>query len=170
MIESFAARQLDDDLSEELRIHIEEKIEQLMRLESLSREEARQAALRAFGNVTLLQQRSREVWQWSWLESILADLKFIFRRLRKAPGFALTVLLTLAIGIGANTAVFTVVNSVLFKPLPYPDSDRIVSALAERARCCGSGKFPKGSAAFRFNVFRISARTTRPFNRLAYGQ
>ncbi len=89
----FRRHWLEDDLSEELRIHIEEKTEQLMRVERLSREEARRAALRAFGNVTLLQQKSREVWQWSWLESILADLKFIFRRLRKAPGFSLTVLL-----------------------------------------------------------------------------
>jgi len=72
-----------------------------------------------FGNVGLVEQRSREVWQWPALESILADLKFVFRRLRKSPGFTATVLLTLAIGIGANTAVFSVLNSVILKPLPY---------------------------------------------------
>jgi predicted permease len=140
----FRRRDLDNDLSEELRVHIEEKTEQLMRLENLSRQNARQAALRAFGNVTLLQERSREVWQWSWLELMFADLKFIIRRLRKAPGFTLTVLLTLAIGIGANTAVFTVVNRVLFKPLPYPDSDRIVSLWLNAPGAAGLASFQKG--------------------------
>jgi Acidobacterial duplicated orphan permease len=140
----FRGRRLNDELAEELRIHIEEKTEEIMRLENLSRQDAHAAALRAFGNVTLLQQRSREVWQWAWLESFLADLRFIIRRLRKAPGFALTVLLTLAIGIGANTAVFTVVNQVLFKPLPYPDSDRIVSLWLNAPGAAGLADFQKG--------------------------
>src|SRR5882757_2122455 len=94
----FRRRQLYNELSEELREHIEEKTEQLMRLENLSRAEARKAAVRAFGNLTLLEERSRIVWQWPTLESILADLKLTLRRLRRAPGFAATVLLTLAIG------------------------------------------------------------------------
>lgn len=122
----FHRRRLNDELSEELREHIEEKTEQLMRLENLSRAEARQAALRAFGNPALIETRSREVWQWPRLESLLADLKLAFRRLSRSPGFAVTVLLTLAIGIGANTAVFTVVESVLLKPLSYQHSDRLV--------------------------------------------
>ena len=84
--------------------------------------------------MTLLEERSREVWQWPALESILADLKFAFRRLGKSPGFAATVLLTLAIGIGANTAVFSVVNGVLLKPLPYPDSGAACLVVAQRSR------------------------------------
>jgi predicted permease len=140
----FRGRRLNDELAEELRIHIEEKAEEIMRLENLSPRDAHAAALRAFGNVTLLEQRSREVWQWAWLELMLADLKFIIRRLRRAPGFTLTVLLTLAIGIGANTAVFTVVNRVLFKPLPYPDSDRIVSLWLNAPGAAGLAEFQKG--------------------------
>jgi len=123
----FRRRKLNDELSEELQGHIEERTEQLIRLEGLSHAEARRAVLRAFGNPALVATRSREVWQWPRLESFLADTRLVFRRLAKAPGFAATVLLTLAIGIGANTAVFSVVDGVLLKPLPYPDSDRVVS-------------------------------------------
>jgi hypothetical protein len=133
-----------DELAEELREHIEEKTEQLMRLENLPRDEARQVALRAFGNVALLETRSREVWQWSMLESVLADLRLTLRRLRKAPGFAATVLLTLAIGIGANTAVFSVINSVLLKPLPYPDSDRLVALWLDAPGAGGLANFSSG--------------------------
>jgi predicted permease len=140
----FRRRHLNDELGEEVRAHLEEKTEQLMRLENLPRAEARQAALRAFGNPTLLEERSREVWQWPRLESVLADVKFAFRRLRKSPGFAVTVLLTLAIGIGANTAVFSVVSCVLLKPLPYPDGDQLVSLSLNAPGAEGLASFQKG--------------------------
>jgi predicted permease len=137
-------RHLYDELGEEVREHIEQKTEQLMRLENLARVEARQAALRAFGNPTLVETRSREIWQWSRLESLFADLKLALRRLIKSPGFATTLLLTLAIGIGANTAVFSVVNSVLLKPLPYPESDRLVSLRLNAPGAAGLADFQKG--------------------------
>ena len=140
----FRRRQLRDELAEELRGHVEEKTEQLMRLENLPRTEARQAALRAFGNPSLVETRSREVWQWPRLESGLADLNLTRRRLIKSPGFATTVLLTLAIGIGANTAVFSVVNSVLLQPLPYPDSNRLVSLWLNAPGAAGLASFQNG--------------------------
>jgi predicted permease len=140
----FRRRRLDDELAEELRGHVEEKTEQLMRLENLSPTEARQAALRAFGNRALIETRSREVWQWPRLESVLADLKLALRRLIKSPGFATTVLLTLAIGMGANTAVFSVVDSVLLKPLPYPDADQLVSLWLNAPGAAGLASFQKG--------------------------
>ncbi|MGH9760957.1 MAG: permease prefix domain 1-containing protein, partial [Blastocatellia bacterium] len=87
----FRRGHLYDELGEELREHIEEKTEQLMRLENFSRAEARHAALRAFGNPALVEARSREVWQWSRLESVLTDVKLAFRRFGKSPGFAVTV-------------------------------------------------------------------------------
>jgi len=140
----FRRRRLDADLAEEMRGHLEERIEQIMRLEELPREQARAAALRAFGNPALIQTRSCEVWQWPALESVLADIRLALRRLRRSPGFSITVLLTLAIGIGANTAVFSVVDTVLLKPLPYPDSDRLVSLVLNAPGAAGLANFLKG--------------------------
>jgi predicted permease len=122
----FGRRRRYDDLSISIQEHIQERTEELIE-EGVPRGQAEQTARREFGNVTVLQERSREAWQWPVFESLLADMKHTFRRLRRSPGFAVTVLLTLAIGIGANTTVFSVVNGVLLKPLPYPDSDQLVS-------------------------------------------
>jgi predicted permease len=132
-----------DDLSVSIQEHIDEKIEDLVE-NGMPRHQAERAARREFGNVSLIQQRSREVWQWPALESILADLKFALRRLRKSPGFALTIILTLAVGIGANTAVFTVINSILIKPLPYPASERLVALWLNAPGAGGLANFQSG--------------------------
>jgi predicted permease len=139
----FRRKEFYGDLAEEMRLHLEERTEQLMR-EGMSRKEAEQSARRAFGNATLLEERSREVWQMPWLESLGSDLKLVFRRLRKSPGFAATVLLTLAIGIGANTAVFSVLNSVLFKPLPYPEAEQLVAVRLIAPGAAGLADFSSG--------------------------
>jgi predicted permease len=132
-----------DDLSASIKEHIGERAEELME-DGMARPQADQAARREFGNVTLMKERSREEWQWGALESALADLKLVFRRLKKSPGFAATVLLTLAIGIGANTAVFSVVNSVMLKPLPYPDSGQIASLWLNAPGADGITNFNSG--------------------------
>ena len=93
----------------------------------MTRKQAERAARRDFGNVTLIEERSREVWQWPVIEVMLADLKLAFRRLRKSPGFTATALLLLAIGIGASTAIFSVIDGVLLRPLPYPYSEQLVA-------------------------------------------
>ena len=139
----FRHREFYGDLAEEMRLHLDERTEQLMR-EGMSRKEAEQAARRAFGNSTLLEERSREVWQIPWVESLGTDLNLVFRRLRKSPGFAATVLLTLAIGIGANTAVFSVLNSVLFKPLPYPEAAALVALRLIAPGAAGLADFSSG--------------------------
>ncbi|HZD46641.1 MAG TPA: ABC transporter permease [Acidobacteriaceae bacterium] len=139
----FSRRRRYEDISVSIQEHIEERTEELM-AEGLPHAQAEQTARREFGNGALIEQRSREVWQWPALESILADLKFTFRRLRKSPGFAATVLLTLAIGIGANTAVFSVVNSVLLKPLPYPDSEQLVALWLNAPGAGGLANFSTG--------------------------
>ncbi len=137
-----------DDISVSIQEHIDQRVDELME-EGMSRDEAEQTARRGFGNVALLQERSREVWQWQRLESLLTDLKHVFRRLGRSPGFAVTVVLTLAIGIGANTAVFSVLNSVLIRPLPYPEPQQLV---ALRMSAPGAS----GLADFR-NELRMSA-------------
>ena len=90
-------------------------------------DDAERTARRDLGKVPPLPERSGEVSRWQKLESLRVDLKHVCRRLRRSPGFAITVVLTLAIGIGANTAVFSVLNSVLLRPFPYPEPQQLVS-------------------------------------------
>jgi putative ABC transport system permease protein len=118
-------RQRYVELSESIREHLKEKIDDLVE-DGLSRDEAEMAARREFGNVSLAEQRSREVWRRPLIEDAWADVMFAFRQLGKAQVFTVAVVLTLALGIGANAAVFSVVNAVLIKPLSYPNADRIV--------------------------------------------
>ena len=138
----FDRNNLYGDLAAEMREHLEEKTEQFER-DGMSREEAVSAARRAFGNPVLIEERGREAWQWPRLESFLSDAKFALRQLRRSPGFALTAILTLALGIGANTAIFTLIDSIMLRPLPYPHQERLVSIDSiENGR--STGFFPKG--------------------------
>jgi len=139
----FSRRRRYDDLSVSIQEHLEEKIDELME-DGMSREEATYAARREFGNVALMEERSRETWQWQKLESVLADVRHTFRRLGKAPGFAVTVILTLAIGIGANTAVFSVLNRVLIQPLPYPKANELTAVWLSAPGAAGLTSFSEG--------------------------
>ena len=120
----FRRRKFYEDLSEEIRLHIEERAEQLMR-DGMSAEEATRAARRAFGNRTLFEERSREVWQWPTLESIWADVQFALRQLRRSPGFAVIAVSTLALAIGANAVVFAVLNGFFLRPLNVPQGQSL---------------------------------------------
>ena len=122
----FSRKQLYEDLAEEIREHIEEKVEELV-AGGMSRKEAEAAARRAFGNVMLTEEDSRNMWGWRSVEDLLADVRYGLRALRHNPMFTAVALLTIAIGIGANAAVFSVVNSVLLKPLNYPNAEELVS-------------------------------------------
>ena len=100
--------------------------EEEQRERGLSAKEAHYAALRAFGNPTLIREQTRSVWSWSMIESLLRDLRIGVRTLLRSPGFSLISILVMALCVGATTSLFTVVRSVLLRPLPFRDPGRLV--------------------------------------------
>jgi putative ABC transport system permease protein len=129
----FSRRRLYSDLSDEIHGHLDEKIEELVAT-GMSRKDATAAARCEFGNVALIQENSREVWRWSSIEKLVADLRFGLRVLRKNPGFTAVAVLTLTLGIGSTAAIFSVVDAVLLRPLPYRDPSRLVTLYEDRTR------------------------------------
>ncbi len=118
-------RKLEAGMAEEMRLHIELQTERNIAA-SMSPDEARYAALRQFGNVASVQEQAREQRGWLTLESLAREFRLAGRGLRRQPGFAAVVVLTLALGIGANTAIFTLINAVLFRPLAVRDEASLV--------------------------------------------
>src|SRR3984885_4360331 len=118
-------RKLDADLKRELQSDLELEEEE-QRERGLPPEEARRAALRAFGNPTLIREHTRAVWSWNGLENLLRDIRVSVRTLLRSPGFAMISVLVMALCIGAATSLFTVVRSVLLRPLPFRDPERLV--------------------------------------------
>src|SRR5262249_20939778 len=116
----FSRRRRHNDLSVSIQEHLEEKIEELVE-DGTPREEAERIARREYGNRTLIAERSGEAWQWRTPESGWADVRYALRQLIRSPVFAGTVILTMALGIGANTAIFTLVHAILMKSLPVGD-------------------------------------------------
>lgn len=114
----------DQDLYRELRAHLELEAEDQQEA-GLPPDEARYAAQRAFGNVTLVKEDLRATWRWTSLEIIGKDLRYALRTLRANPLFTLTAVLSLALGIGANTAIFTLLHVTLWKPLPVKEPHQI---------------------------------------------
>ena len=139
----FSRRRLYRDLSDEIQAHLDEKVEELV-AGGMSREAAMWSARREFGNVPLIEDNCREVWGWPLVEDILLDIRYGLRSLRHSPVFTVVALLTIAIGIAANTAVFSVVNSVLLKPLNYPQAEELVALHQDAPGAEGLSDFENG--------------------------
>ena len=134
------SRRLDQDIDDEIASHLAEATEEYIR-QGLSPENARQAAQRRFGGVTQTREVYREVGSFMWLDDVARDLQHAVRTLRRAPAFTAVALLTLALGIGANTAIFSVLNSVILRPLPYPKSEHLMY-VSTQLPLVGVAQFP----------------------------
>ncbi|HTV04541.1 MAG TPA: ABC transporter permease [Acidobacteriaceae bacterium] len=121
----FQRRSATKRLSAELQFHIEQQTAEF-EASGMALDEARAAALRSFGNPTVLRDEARETWSWYWLEKFWRDVRYGARTLRRSPGFSLMAVLVMALGIGATTALFTIVQNVLLKPLPFRDPGKLV--------------------------------------------
>src|SRR5208282_4475234 len=147
-----------NDLDQDIREHIERETQDNIE-RGMSPEEARFAALRRFGNVTRVKEETREVWSFVWLEELWQDIRYGVRMLRKSPGLTVVAVLTLALGIGANTALFSVVNGVLLNPLPYPHPEQLVTLHESKPN------FPTGSIPY--PNFRDWQENNRTFSAMA---
>jgi len=125
-------------LDEEMRFHLEQEEAERIR-QGATPEQARREARREFGNPALLRDKARQGWSWGWVETIVRDVRFGLRGLKRSPGFSVTAIVVMSLCIGATTALFTVVHAVLMKPLPFRDPDKLVMVYEHfRANTSGS--------------------------------
>ncbi len=136
LVATRAATRLDDELTFHLDRQIAENI-----AAGMKPNEARYSALRTFGNPAVLRDQSRATWSWNGLESLLRDLRYAFRALRRTPGFTTIAIVVMALGIGANVALFTVVRNVILKPLPFKNPDRLLMLYEDSVRNPGKPDF-----------------------------
>jgi MacB-like periplasmic core domain len=128
----FRRKRSAEDFAAEIKAHLELEADEWTQ-EGMSEDQARTQARREFGNVAAAQERFNLKSRWQWLDKLHRDVRFALRGLRHSPGFAVTAILTLALGVGANTAVFSVMNAVLLRSLPVSDPERVVSLRTSRA-------------------------------------
>jgi putative ABC transport system permease protein len=162
--------ELDEEIEGHLRMAIRERVER-----GETTEQARAATLREFGSVTLVKEVTREMWGWAWLVQFKQDLGFGLRMMRRNPGFTFVAVVALALGVGANTAIFSVVNTVLLRPLPFKDPSRLVVLWEDNTK----QGFPRNSVSpANFADYRdqnqvfqgMAAFTPRSFNLTGEGE
>ncbi len=161
-------RELDGELEEELRFHLDMKVRELERA-GMSEEEARFAALREFGNRSLAEEDSRAAWQFGIAETLIQDIRYGSRTLLRSPVFTIAVIITLALGIGANTALFTVVNSVMLSLLPVdqPRQLYVLGELSGMSMIQASGPGERHPSFMSFPMYRALREHTQAFSDLA---
>jgi predicted permease len=154
----FGRSKKEKELAEEILAHLAIEVKQRTDAGEMP-EQAERAARSQFGSVALVMEVTRQMWGYAWMESIAQDLKYAVRTMRKAPGFTAAALLTLALGIGASTAVFSVVNGILLRPPPYPEADRIAMMWrrAPVSAAFGGEDYPWGRLDF--SLFLAQAKT-----------
>src|SRR5580693_6125143 len=134
-------KRLERDLEEELQFHLEKRAEKNRAL-GLGAEDARVAARRRFGNVTLVKEDCRGNWTFTWIETLWQDVRYAARVLAKNPGFAAVVVFSLALGIGANTAVFSAMNTLLLRALPYEHPETLATVWSTQKPDLGADGLP----------------------------
>ena len=135
------------DLDDELQFHLDEQVAENIAT-GMTPQEARYAAMKSFGNRALTTEDTRATWGLTWLDQFTQDLRFAFRQLAKTPGFTATAILTLALGIGANAAIFTLVHAVLLKKLPVANPQALIRLGHSRDCCVGTGISDSGEYSF----------------------
>jgi len=148
MVSLFRRRRETERLDAEMRFHLEQEVAERIRA-GVAPEEARRAAMREFGNPAVLREEARRSWSWGWLETMARDVRFGARSLRRSPGFTVTAITVMALCIGATTTLFTVVRSVLLRPLPFRDPDKLVMVYEHfRSNTLGSPYNPVAAGDF----------------------
>src|SRR5579864_2340727 len=144
----------DQEMEEEMRLHRDLRARELLE-NGAQVNDASYAAQRKFGNTLRLREEIHQAWGWTWIDSLARDFKYAGRRLRKSPGFTAVAVLTLALGIGANTAIFTLVQQVIFNPLPVAHASELYSLGDNKNGCCSGGLQDD------FSVYGVDARAGR---------